>query len=140
MREVTTRATDARHAARLAHAGSSRVSTSSTQRALIVNGSRDVLEVLEPVLDAGNYDVVFVESSAHAYSQVRRVQPDLVILCLEFDDTEGLHVLSMLKLDATTRDIPVVTYTSAGPLDIDEQDDEPPATLFATAPAVSRMN
>ena len=84
----------------------------ATQQVLIVNGSGDVLDVLEPVLDAGNYDVVFVESSAHAYSQIRRVQPDLVILCLEMDDAEGLRVLSMLKLDEETRDIPVVTYTT----------------------------
>ena len=59
------------------------------QKVLIVNGSSDVLEVLEPVLEAGNYDVVFVESSAHAYSQIKRVQPDLVILCVQMDDAEG---------------------------------------------------
>ncbi len=97
--------------------------TAATHRALIVNSSRDVLQVLEPVLDAGNYDVVFVESSTHAYSQIRRIQPDLVILCLELNDGEALRVLSMLKLDATTRDIPVVTYTSAGPSP-DMEDDE----------------
>jgi PleD family two-component response regulator len=114
--------------------------TNVTQRVLIVNGSRGVLEVLEPVLEAGNYDVVFVESSAHAYSQIRRVQPDLVILCLEFDDAEGLRVLSMLKLDAETRDIPVITYTSAAsnePIDVDEDSSAP---MFTTASAPALMN
>ena len=115
------------------------VGTSGTQRALIVNGSRDVLHILEPVLDAGHYDVVFVESSTHAYSQIRRVQPDLVILCLEFDDAEGLHVLSMLKLDAETRDIPVVTYTSAG-FEESEQDEAVAAPLFVSSPTAARMN
>jgi len=111
--------------------------TSATQRVLIVNGTGDVLDVLEPVLEAGNYDVVFVESSAHAYSQIKRVQPDLVILCLEMDDAEALAVLSMLKLDEETRDIPVVTYTTAGEeeQEDDEQDDlEPP--MFAPRPAL----
>ena len=111
--------------------------TSATQRVLIVNGTADVLDVLEPVLEAGNYDVVFVESSAHAYSQIKRVQPDLVILCLEMDDAEALAVLSMLKLDEETRDIPVVTYTTAGEeeQEDDEQDDfEPP--MFAPRPAL----
>jgi two-component system, OmpR family, phosphate regulon response regulator PhoB len=108
----------------------------STQQVLIVNGSSDVLEVLEPVLDAGNYDVVFVESSAHAYSQIRRVRPDLVILCLELEDADGLRVLSMLKLDAETRDIPVVTYTSAGDSEPDEEEEEDePAPMFVTRPA-----
>ena len=109
----------------------------ATQQVLIVNGSSDVLEVLEPVLEAGNYDVVFVESSAHAYSQIRRVQPDLVILCLELEDAEGLRVLSMLKLDAQTRDIPVVTYTSAADdAREDEAEDEEPAPMFVTQPAL----
>jgi len=111
--------------------------TSATQRVLIVNGTGDVLDVLEPVLEAGNYDVVFVESSAHAYSQIKRVRPDLVILCLAMDDAEALAVLSMLKLDEETRDIPVVTYTTAGEeeQEDDEQDDsEPP--IFAARPAL----
>jgi two-component system phosphate regulon response regulator PhoB len=84
----------------------------TTQKVVIVNGSAEMLEMLETVLDAGRYDVVFVESSGHAYSQIKRVQPNLVILCVRIDDTEGFQVLSMLKLDAETRDIPVLTYAS----------------------------
>jgi PleD family two-component response regulator len=83
-----------------------------TQKVVIVNGSAEILELLETVLDAGHYDVVFVESSAHAYSQIKRVQPNLVILCIRIDDPDGFQVLSMLKLDADTRDIPVLTYTT----------------------------
>lgn len=37
---------------------------------VIVNG-RETLEFLETVLEAGHYDIVFVESSGRAYSQVR---------------------------------------------------------------------
>jgi PleD family two-component response regulator len=107
-----------------------------TQKVLIVNGSSDVLEVLEPVLEAGNYDVVFVEASSHAYSQIKRVQPDLVILCIAMDDADGLNVLSMLKLDAETRDIPVVTYTSASDGDTEEEEEEPDTPIFASRPAL----
>ena len=82
------------------------------QKVVIVNGNAEILEILETVLDAGHYDVVFVESSAHAYSQIKRVQPDLVILCVRIDDLDGFQVLSMLKLDEETRDIPVLTYTT----------------------------
>ena len=82
------------------------------QKVVIVNGSAEILELLETVLDAGHYDVVFVESSEHAYSQIKRVQPNLVILCVRIDDMDGFQVLSMLKLDEDTRDIPVLTYTT----------------------------
>jgi PleD family two-component response regulator len=90
----------------------------TAQKVVIVNGSPEMLDMLEAVLDAGRYDIVFVESSEHAYSQIKRVQPNLVILCVRIQDAEGFQVLSMLKLDADTRDIPVLTYTS------DETDEE----------------
>jgi PleD family two-component response regulator len=89
-----------------------RTETTAAQKVVIVNGDAQILELLETVLDAGHYDVVFVESSAHAYSQIKRVQPNLVILCVRIDDLDGFQVLSMLKLDAATRDIPVLTYTT----------------------------
>ncbi len=83
-----------------------------SQKVVIVNGSPDVLEMLEPVLDPGHYDIVFVESGAHAYSQIKRVRPQLVILCMRIEDLEGFQVLSMLKLDDETFRIPVLTYTT----------------------------
>ena len=76
------------------------------QKVVIVNGSAGILELVETVLDAGRYDVVFVESSQHAYSQIKRVLPNLVILCVDVDDHDALQVLSMLKLDEETRSIP----------------------------------
>lgn len=141
MRETEAGRRHARHAKALARARSARA-RSGAQRALIVNGNRDVLQVLEPVLDAGRYDIVFVESSEHAYSQVRRVQPDLVILCLAFDDAEGLSVLSMLKLDASTRDIPVITYTMPPTVDDDEPEanDDRDLPLFVSTPAPTHLN
>lgn len=114
------------------------LSLGRSQKVLIVNGDSDVLEMLEPMLDAGNYDVVFVEAAEHAYSQIKRVQPDLVILCVRMDDADGLAVLSMLKLDPDTVDVPVVTFTSppedtnADPIEDDE--DEPP--MFQSRPAM----
>ena len=83
-----------------------------------------MLDLLETVLDAGHYDVVFVESSEHAYSQIKRVQPNLVILCVRIEDHEGFQVLSMLKLDEETREIPVLTYTTE--YEGQETDDEVP--------------
>ena len=84
----------------------------TAQKVVIVNGTPEILNVLETVLDAGHYDVVFVESSHHAYSQIKRVQPNLVILCVRIAAADGFQVLSMLKLDEETREIPVLTYTT----------------------------
>ena len=84
----------------------------AAQKVVIVNGSAEILELLESVLEAGHYDIVFVESSEHAYSQIKRVKPNLVILCVRIEDLDGFQVLSMLKLDDDTRSIPVLTYTT----------------------------
>ena len=116
----------------------SRTDAPLTQKVVIVNGSSEILELLETVLDAGHYDVVFVESSEHAYSQIKRVQPNLVILCVRIDEAEGFQVLSMLKLDRETRDIPVLTYTTENDgEESDEEVAEPSDTeMFAPKPAV----
>jgi PleD family two-component response regulator len=115
----------------------------TAQKVVIVNGSTEILELLESVLEAGHYDIVFVESSAHAYSQIKRVKPNLVILCVRIEDLEGFQVLSMLKLDEETRAIPVLTYTTEyeGQEPDDEPAEEEPAEseILVAKPAI-RMN
>jgi PleD family two-component response regulator len=109
----------------------------TAQKVVIVNGGNEVPELLDTVLDAGSYDVVFVEAIAHAYSQVKRVQPQLVILCVHMDDVEGFRVLSMLKLDADTRSIPVLTYTIENGEEPEEEEPEPTDDeMFAPKPAL----
>jgi len=116
--------------------------SAAAQKVVIVNGSAGILELVETVLDAGHYDIVFVESSQHAYSQIKRVKPDLVILCVRIEDLEGFQVLSMLKLDEETRAIPILTYTTEfeGQDPAEEDAAEPSETeMFSARPAM-RMN
>jgi len=110
----------------------------AAQKVVIVNGSTQILELIETILEAGHYDVVFVESTARAYSQIKRVRPNLVILCVRIDDADGLQVLSMLKLDDDTREIPVLTYTTEdeGGEAVDDVPEPSEAEIFAPKPAV----
>jgi PleD family two-component response regulator len=114
----------------------------AAQKVAIVNGSTDTLELLETVLSAGQYDIVFVESSDHAYSHIKSVQPDLVILCMQIEDTDGFQILSMLKLDDETRRIPVLTYTTEyeGQEADDADVDAPDLELFAAPKPALPMN
>lgn len=107
---------------------------------VIVNGGNQMSELLETAVDAGHYDVVFVESINHAYSQIKKVLPDLVIISIRMDDAEGVRVLSMLKLDPETCGIPVLTH--AADQDDDEGAEEPePIDEEMFAPrTVLRMN
>jgi len=93
-------------------ADTDRLAITPVQKVVVVDGNAEVLGMLESVLDAGRYDMVFVESSDHAYSQIKKVVPNLVIVCARIEQLESFQLLTMLKLDSETRDIPVLTYTT----------------------------
>jgi len=110
------------------------------QKAVIVNGTTDLLDTVQPMLTAGHYDVVFVESTDHAYSHIKHERPSLIILCLDMHEREGFQVLSMLKLDEETRTIPLLTCLSEyephaeRTTFIEREDDE---AMFERVPAAS---
>jgi len=123
-------------------ATNSMTDSTTTQKVVIVNGSTDMLTMLETVLDAGHYDIVFVESNDHAYSHIKLAQPNLVILCMRIEERDAFQVLSMLKLDEETRGIPVLTYTTEYEGQ-EVEDDVPDASefeIFTTVKAALPMN
>ena len=112
----------------------------TSQQVVVVSKQSQLNGLLETVLDAGHYDVVFVESTEHAYSHIKRLTPHLIIVCLDIDDLDGFQVLSMLKLDEETKGIPLVTCTTSH--DDEEMPDEsldPPESVFSQ-PAAMQLN
>ena len=93
-------------------ADTNRLAVTQVQKVVVVDGNAEVLNMLEAVLDAGRYDMVFVESSNSAYTQIKKVIPNLVIVCARIEHLEAFQLLTMLKLDPETSDIPVLTYTT----------------------------
>jgi CheY-like chemotaxis protein len=94
------------------------------RRVAVVSAHPDE-HVLETVLGAADHDVVLVESTENAYSHIRVLAPDLVIVCLSAEDVDGCRLLSMLKLDRSTASIPVVTcITPFAPQVSEEPDNE----------------
>jgi len=67
----------------------------------IVALSRDPerAELLDALADAGDYDVIFVESVAHGYSRIKQVMPDLIIVYVDIEDVAVCQLLSMLSID-----------------------------------------
>jgi CheY-like chemotaxis protein len=108
------------------------------RRVVVVDGNPDVLDLLETALDGGQYELLFAESGHHAYSMIRREQPDLIVLSMRIDSMDSFRLLSMLKLDPDTKAIPVVTYAeelddheepAADDLDDDIEYGSPPMRL-----------
>ena len=104
----------------------------TSQQVVVVSKQSQLNGLLETVLDAGQYDVVFVESTEHAYSHIKRLTPHLIIVCLDIDDLDGFQVLSMLKLDDDTKCIPVVTCTVQQDEEITRDESlDPPDDVFS---------
>ena len=125
-------------------ADTNRIAATPVQKVVVINGNTEVLGMLETVLDAGRYDMVFVESSDHAYTQIKKVVPNLVILCTRIEELDGFQLLTMLKLDPTTSDIPVLTYTTEHEGQDFDEVLSPPAddddSLFVNSRPALRMN
>ena len=112
----------------------------TSQQVVVVSKQSQLNGLLESVLDAGQYDVVFVESTEHAYSHIKRLTPNLIIVCLDVDDLDGFQVLSMLKLDSETKSIPVVTCTVTQEEEVTRDDMlDPPDDVFSQ-PATLQLN
>lgn len=112
----------------------------TSQQVVVVSKQSQLNGLLETVLDAGQYDVVFVESTEHAYSHIKRLTPHLIIVCLDIDDLDGFQVLSMLKLDEDTKVIPVVTCTVSQDDQVTQDDPlDPPDDVFYQ-PAMMQLN
>jgi DNA-binding response OmpR family regulator len=113
---------------------------STSQQVVVVSKQSQLNGLLETVLDAGQYDVVFVESTEHAYSHIKRLTPHLIIVCLDIDDLDGFQVLSMLKLDNETKGIPLVTCTMPQDDELTQDESlEPPDNVFSQ-PAAMQLN
>ena len=113
---------------------------STSQQVVVVSKQSQLNGLLETVLDAGQYDIVFVESTEHAYSHIKRLTPHLIIVCLDIDDLDGFQVLSMLKLDDDTKYIPVVTCTVQQEDEVSQDESlDTPDDVFSQ-PAVMQLN
>ena len=87
--------------------------TRHLRTAVVVSSPADQSHTLDVLFDALDYDLVVVESPDRAYSQVKQLLPDLVIVCFDFDDPSAFRLMSMLSVDRMTATIPMITCNTA---------------------------
>jgi len=81
------------------------------RRLIAFVASSPTSDTLDRLFDAGGCDVLLIDSIDDAYTQIKSVMPQLVIVCMQPDEeTIGCQVLSMLGIDRQTADIPVLTH------------------------------
>ena len=82
----------------------------SRQLAVFVGGGTDALAYVEPILSGRAYDVEFIEVDDEPYATISALRPDIVVVSLNMDEETGFQLLTMLRLDPDTAQIPVLSY------------------------------
>jgi response regulator RpfG family c-di-GMP phosphodiesterase len=84
------------------------------QLAVFIGGGTDALAHVEPVLIGRAYDVEFVDLDDEPYATVAALKPDIVVVNLDLESEAAFQLLTMLRLDPETAQIPVLSYVQEG--------------------------
>jgi len=90
------------------------VTAMRTQSVALVNGTPEIVTSLESLFEGGQYEVMFPALHEDAYLEIKRLRPGRVVLCITLENRDALQLLTMLRLDGETRDIPVIAVTPHG--------------------------
>ena len=78
----------------------------------IVEDDASIRELEQYALQTNNFQVQGFEDGSSFWSAVRRSVPELVILDVMLPDEDGYQILSRLREDAATRQVPVIMVTA----------------------------
>jgi PleD family two-component response regulator len=96
-----------------------------SQTVAVVDASSKVLASLEAGLDHYQ-NVLLLDSRAHAFLDIKRLRPSVIVVCIGMDDPRAGELLTMLTLDEETHEIPLVSLvTEERPVDSEEASGSP---------------
>ena len=81
-------------------------------RVLAVDDDPAALDMIDASLSQEGFDVVRASSGADALAAARSARPDLVICDLVMPHIDGFGVVSALKADPATREVPILILTA----------------------------
>ena len=79
---------------------------------LAVNDAPEVLELLTVLLEREGYHVVAADDGRRALELAHTIEPDIVISDVVMPEMDGLELCRRLKLQASTRDVPVLLVSA----------------------------
>ncbi|HZU14814.1 MAG TPA: response regulator [Chloroflexota bacterium] len=80
----------------------------------VVNDDRSFLMLMEELLRDEGFEVLAFHEGAIAYDNIKKAQPDLVILDLKMEEPDtGWQTVQLLCLDPETVHIPLIVCTAA---------------------------
>ena len=84
----------------------------SGQRILVVDDDKEVVRLMRAYLQQSGYEVLVAYNGESAIYQIRREQPDLVLLDLMLPDRDGWDITRSLRSDPQLMHIPIIMLTA----------------------------
>lgn len=85
------------------------------RRILFADDDPSVQRALKRLADQHGFELVQVLEGGDVYASALETQPDLIVLDIHFPDADGRDVLSRLKTDERTAQIPVLVWSGRDP-------------------------
>lgn len=81
------------------------------KKVAVIDDTREFVEMVQKALGDEGYEVIPVLGSLRAREIVKEKKPDLILLDIMMPGRSGWELLDILKMDPSTRDIPIIIST-----------------------------
>lgn len=83
------------------------------QRILAVDDDKDILEVLQLILEDSGYEVETLADGHHLFEKIAEIHPDLIILDVMLGNMDGRELCRTMKAKKETHNIPVIMLSAS---------------------------
>jgi DNA-binding response OmpR family regulator len=95
-------------------------------KVLIVDDEPEMLSLIKYTLEKAGYEVHTCDNGRHAWDEIIRLKPDLLVLDVMLPGIDGYSLQLKISQDQATKDMPIIVLTAL----------EPSKTLFQKFPQV----
>ena len=81
------------------------------RRILLADDNEALQQVVKRIAEKRGHQVIHATTGMSAFTLAIEMQPDVIVLDMEFPDADGRDVLGKLKRDARTSSIPVIVWS-----------------------------
>jgi DNA-binding response OmpR family regulator len=82
-------------------------------RILAVDDDRDILEVLQYILEDSGYEVETLSDGHYLFDKIKANAPDLILLDVMLGNMDGRQLCKDVKANCETQDIPVILISAS---------------------------
>lgn len=96
------------------------------KKVLVIDDEPEMLNLVKFTLEKGGFEVSTCDNGRHAWDEILRIRPDLLVLDVMLPGIDGYSLQLKISQDPQTKDMPIVVVTAL----------EPSKTLFQKFPQV----